>query len=224
MPKDGPMSTHDFLRVNIIIYVVDTNCWTLNIRSGAFGDRSHDSYLWLWELVGYHTERRTSRGVSLSCWCGRNSFKVIYTGLTITTIPPDITVTIIVTITTHFKTQQKSLLAGLYLPVEPTTGHSKNLCVTSIWATLWMSSSSTSLTANVKILGFKGNSIGLLREMTVGVGGVCSLTSEIFANLNKDVPSPAYFDWRGWFRAGLPFFRGDMTLRCSALILLHVSR
>ncbi|KAG8318481.1 hypothetical protein J6590_001592 [Homalodisca vitripennis] len=54
-----------------------------------------------------------------------------------------------------------SLLAGLYLPVEPTTGHSKNRCATSIWATLWMSSSGTSLTANVEILGFMGNSIGL---------------------------------------------------------------
>ncbi|KAG8275464.1 hypothetical protein J6590_085368 [Homalodisca vitripennis] len=58
-------------------------------------------------------------------------------------------------------TQQGSLLAGLYLPVEPTTGHSKNRCATSIWATLWMSSSGTSLTANVEILGFMGNSIGL---------------------------------------------------------------
>ncbi|KAG8306910.1 hypothetical protein J6590_035988 [Homalodisca vitripennis] len=49
--------------------------------------------------------------------------------------------------------------------------------------------------------------------MTVGVGGVCSLTSEVLASLNKGVPPPAYFDWRGWFRAGLHFFRGDMTLR-----------
>ncbi|KAG8330216.1 PRP40 pre-mRNA processing factor 40, variant 2 [Homalodisca vitripennis] len=47
----------------------------------------------------------------------------------------------------------------------------------------------------------KGNSI---------VGGVCSLTSEVLASLNK---APACFDWRGRFRAGLPFFRGDMTLR-----------
>ncbi|KAG8329125.1 hypothetical protein J6590_094197 [Homalodisca vitripennis] len=76
-------------------------------------------------------------------------------------------------------TQQGSLLAGLYLPVEPTTGHSKNRCATSIWATLWMSSSGTSLTANVEILGFMGNSI---------VGGVCSLTSEALVNLNKGVP------------------------------------
>ncbi|KAG8309567.1 hypothetical protein J6590_082513 [Homalodisca vitripennis] len=61
-------------------------------------------------------------------------------------------------------------------------------------------------------------------EMTVGVGGVCSLTSEVLANLTKGMPPPAYFDWRGWFRAGLPFFQGDMTLRCSALILPHGSR
>ncbi|KAG8295333.1 hypothetical protein J6590_082398 [Homalodisca vitripennis] len=61
----------------------------------------------------------------------------------------------------NFKVAQGSLLAGLYLPVEPTTGHSKNRCATSIWATLWMSSSGTSLTANVEILGFMGNSIGL---------------------------------------------------------------
>ncbi|KAG8304293.1 hypothetical protein J6590_097175 [Homalodisca vitripennis] len=55
-----------------------------------------------------------------------------------------------------------SLLAGLYLPVESTTGHSKNRCATSIWATLWMSSSGSSLTANIEILGFMGNSIGLV--------------------------------------------------------------
>ncbi|KAG8293060.1 hypothetical protein J6590_027167 [Homalodisca vitripennis] len=101
-----------------------------------------------------------------------------------------------------------SLLAGLYLPVEPTTGHSKNRCATSIWATLWMSSSGTSLTANVEILGFMGNSI---------VGGVCSLTSEALVNLNKGVPTPAYFDWRGWFRAGLPFFRDDFEMRWHLL-------
>ncbi|KAG8325071.1 hypothetical protein J6590_076924 [Homalodisca vitripennis] len=93
-------------------------------------------------------------------------------------------------------TQQGSLLAGLYLPVEPTTGHSKNRCATSIWATLWMSSSGTSLTAN----------------MTVGVGVVCSLTSEVLVNPNKGVPPPAYFDWRGWFRAGLPFFRDNFEM------------
>ncbi|KAG8243839.1 hypothetical protein J6590_037006 [Homalodisca vitripennis] len=48
--------------------------------------------------------------------------------------------------------------------------------------------------------------------MTVGVGGVCSLTSEVLVNLNKGVPPPAYFDWRGWFRAGLPFFRDDFEI------------
>ncbi|KAG8301206.1 hypothetical protein J6590_058201 [Homalodisca vitripennis] len=61
----------------------------------------------------------------------------------------------------------------------------------------------------------------LLWEMTVGV---YSLTSEVLGNLTKGMPPPAYFDWRGWFRAGLPFFQGDMTLRCSALILPHGSR
>ncbi|KAG8298638.1 hypothetical protein J6590_010638 [Homalodisca vitripennis] len=44
------------------------------------------------------------------------------------------------------------------------------------------------------------------------VGGVCSLTSEVLVNLNKGVPPPAYFDWRGWFRAGLPFFRDDFEM------------
>ncbi|KAG8301319.1 hypothetical protein J6590_056006 [Homalodisca vitripennis] len=51
--------------------------------------------------------------------------------------------------------ERRSLLAGLYLPVELTTGHSKNRCVTSIWATLWMSRSGTSLTAIVEILECK---------------------------------------------------------------------
>ncbi|KAG8335647.1 60S ribosomal protein L31 [Homalodisca vitripennis] len=62
----------------------------------------------------------------------------------------------------------------------------------------------------------------LLWKMTVGVGGVCSLTSEALVNLNKGLPPPAYFDWRGWFTAGLP--SSGMTLRCSALILPHGSR
>ncbi|KAG8280065.1 hypothetical protein J6590_090539 [Homalodisca vitripennis] len=47
----------------------------------------------------------------------------------------------------------------------------------------------------------------LLWEMTVGVGGVHFLTSEVLANLTKGMPSHAYFDWKGWFRAGLPFFQ-----------------
>ncbi|KAG8297900.1 hypothetical protein J6590_027061 [Homalodisca vitripennis] len=96
-----------------------------------------------------------------------------------------------------------SLLAGLYLPVEPTTGHSKNRCATSIWATLWMSNS-----------GVHGqfDRSSLLWKMTIGVGGVCSLTSEALVNLNKGVPPPAYFDWRGWFRAGLPFFWDDFEM------------
>ncbi|KAG8287009.1 hypothetical protein J6590_046983 [Homalodisca vitripennis] len=45
----------------------------------------------------------------------------------------------------------------------------------------------------------------LLWEMTVGV--------DVLASLNKGVPPPSCFNWRGWFRAGLPFFRGDMALR-----------
>ncbi|KAG8303351.1 hypothetical protein J6590_010384 [Homalodisca vitripennis] len=48
-------------------------------------------------------------------------------------------------------------------------------------------------------------------------------TSEVLVSLNKGVPPPAYFDWKGWFRADLPFFRANMTLRCSALILPHGS-
>ncbi|KAG8247024.1 hypothetical protein J6590_071483 [Homalodisca vitripennis] len=42
----------------------------------------------------------------------------------------------------------------------------------------------------------------LLWRMTVGV----------LARLNKGVSPPAYFDWRGWFRAGLPFFRDDFEM------------
>ncbi|KAG8263492.1 hypothetical protein J6590_032182 [Homalodisca vitripennis] len=42
-------------------------------------------------------------------------------------------------------------------------------------------------------------------EVTVGV--------EVIASLKKGVPPPACFDWRGWFRAGFSFFRGEMTLR-----------
>ncbi|KAG8262728.1 hypothetical protein J6590_048242 [Homalodisca vitripennis] len=63
---------------------------------------------------------------------------------------------------------------------------------------------------------------GVQWEMTVGIGGVCSLTSEVLANLTKGMPPPAYFDWRGWFRAGLRFFQGDM--RCSTLMDLDRRR
>ncbi|KAG8306882.1 hypothetical protein J6590_035959 [Homalodisca vitripennis] len=38
--------------------------------------------------------------------------------------------------------------------------------------------------------------------------GLWEWESEVLAGLNKGVPPPACFDWRGWFRAGLPFFRG----------------
>ncbi|KAG8283991.1 hypothetical protein J6590_003684 [Homalodisca vitripennis] len=74
----------------------------------------------------------------------------------------------------------------------------KNRCVTYTWATLWMSRSGTSLSVSVEILGCKGSSIGLLQEMTVG-------------RRHKGVPPPAFFNWRGWFRAGIPFFQGNMT-------------
>ncbi|KAG8299547.1 hypothetical protein J6590_098267 [Homalodisca vitripennis] len=48
------------------------------------------------------------------------------------------------------------------------------------------------------------NKSSLQWEMTIGVGGVCSLTSEVLTSFNKGVPPPAYFDWRGWFRAPTP--------------------
>ncbi|KAG8253717.1 hypothetical protein J6590_029290 [Homalodisca vitripennis] len=50
--------------------------------------------------------------------------------------------------------------------------------------------------------GVQGSSIYLLREMTVGVW------REVLASLNK--PPSAYFDWRGWFRTGLPFSGGTL--------------
>ncbi|KAG8285645.1 hypothetical protein J6590_076489 [Homalodisca vitripennis] len=51
----------------------------------------------------------------------------------------------------------------------------------------------------------------LLRE-TVEVGRVRSLRVKGFCwPKRKGVPPPACFDWRGWFRASFPFFRGDMT-------------
>ncbi|KAG8266475.1 hypothetical protein J6590_071428 [Homalodisca vitripennis] len=40
---------------------------------------------------------------------------------------------------------------------------------------------------------------------------------KVLASLSKGVQLPAYFDYRGWFRAGLPFFRGDMTLSLPPL-------
>ncbi|KAG8299609.1 hypothetical protein J6590_096635 [Homalodisca vitripennis] len=70
--------------------------------------------------------------------------------------------------------------------------------------TLWEPINGTSLTANVEIMGCKGNSIGLVyAEMTVEVGGVLASF--------KSVPPTECLDWRGWFRAGLPFFRGNMN-------------
>ncbi|KAG8252002.1 hypothetical protein J6590_068210 [Homalodisca vitripennis] len=46
--------------------------------------------------------------------------------------------------------------------------------VTLIWATLWMSRSGTSLTANVEILGFMGNSIDLVKFEAVDLDPDCS--------------------------------------------------
>ncbi|KAG8329952.1 hypothetical protein J6590_074675 [Homalodisca vitripennis] len=48
------------------------------------------------------------------------------------------------------------------------------------------------------------NKSSLQWEMTVGVGGVCFLTSEVLTSFNKGVLTPAYFDRRGWFRAPTP--------------------
>ncbi|KAG8303985.1 hypothetical protein J6590_104950 [Homalodisca vitripennis] len=45
----------------------------------------------------------------------------------------------------------------------------------------------------------------------------------VLASLNKGVSPPAYFDLRGWFRAGLPFFWGDMTLRLEAVPSLNLT-
>ncbi|KAG8292183.1 hypothetical protein J6590_045854 [Homalodisca vitripennis] len=100
-----------------------------------------------------------------------------------------------------------------------------NRCVTSIWATLWMFKNGHITNRKFRHSGVhrQFDRSSLLWEKTVGVDGVCSLTSEVLASLTKGMPPRAYFDWRGWFRAGLPFFRGDMTLSCSALIL-HGSR
>ncbi|KAG8324401.1 hypothetical protein J6590_093168 [Homalodisca vitripennis] len=58
----------------------------------------------------------------------------------------------------------------------------------------------------------------LLREMTVGVGGVrsVSIRGSCYPQ-HKGVPLPACFDWRGWFRAGFSFPRGhDLTLNFSS--------
>ncbi|KAG8315049.1 hypothetical protein J6590_078952 [Homalodisca vitripennis] len=76
---------------------------------------------------------------------------------------------------------------------------------------------------NVEILGCKGNSISLVYCGTWLLELVGSLTSEVLASLNKRLPPPAYFDWRGRFRVGLPFFRRDMT-EISVIILPYGSR
>ncbi|KAG8248854.1 tudor domain-containing protein 3 [Homalodisca vitripennis] len=68
---------------------------------------------------------------------------------------------------------------------------------------LKLSRSGSSLTANVEILGCKGNSIDRF----------------LLASTRVCQPS-ASFDWRGCFRAGLLFFRGDITMRLVWLLLL----
>ncbi|KAG8305145.1 hypothetical protein J6590_094449 [Homalodisca vitripennis] len=63
----------------------------------------------------------------------------------------------------------------------------------------------------LELLG-RGRS-SLLREIMLEWVGFVPYVTEVFASLNKGVSPPACFDWRGWFRAGLPFFRGEMILR-----------
>ncbi|KAG8253386.1 hypothetical protein J6590_035379 [Homalodisca vitripennis] len=75
-------------------------------------------------------------------------------------------------------------------------GTAKPMCHLNL-DNLWMSRSGTSLTENVEILRYK--------------------VSEVLACLNKGVSPLACFDWRGWFRAGLPSFRGSHDFEISAL-------
>ncbi|KAG8315851.1 hypothetical protein J6590_063200 [Homalodisca vitripennis] len=119
-----------------------------------------------------------------------------------------------------------SLLAGLHLPVEPHHwAQQKPMCHFNLGNLMGVQERYIT-NRKCRDSGVHGqfDKSCLLWEMTVGLGGVCSLTSEVLASLNKGMLPPAYFDWRGWFRAGLPFFRRDRTLRCSALILPHGSR
>ncbi|KAG8241936.1 Belongs to the small heat shock protein (HSP20) [Homalodisca vitripennis] len=101
-------------------------------------------------------------------------------------------------------TQQGSLLAGLYLRQKP-------MCHLNLGNHMDVQERHTT-NRKCRDSGVQGqfDRSSLLREMTDGVGGVRSLTSEVLASLNKGMPSPVCFDWRRWFRAGLPFFR-DMS-------------
>ncbi|KAG8306783.1 hypothetical protein J6590_040219 [Homalodisca vitripennis] len=113
-------------------------------------------------------------------------------------------------------TQQGSLLAGLYLSVEPTIWpQQKPMCHFNLVNLMDVQE------RHITNRKFR-DSGSTVWEMTVGVGGVCSLTSEVLVNLNKGMSPPACFDWRGWSTgAGLPFFRGDMTLRPLLPNLTH---
>ncbi|KAG8302602.1 hypothetical protein J6590_028512 [Homalodisca vitripennis] len=104
-------------------------------------------------------------------------------------------------------TYSGSLLAGLYLPVEPTTGYSKRpMCQLNLGNLVDVQERHIT-NRKFRDSGVHGqfDRSGLMWEMTVEVGGVCSLTSEVLAILNKVVPPLPYFNWRCWFRAGLPF-------------------
>ncbi|KAG8323025.1 hypothetical protein J6590_013019 [Homalodisca vitripennis] len=61
-------------------------------------------------------------------------------------------------------------------------------------------------------------------KMTVGVGGICSLTSEVLVNLKKGVPLGEGPTLTGVAGSELDSPSSGMTLRCSALILAHGSR
>ncbi|KAG8252205.1 hypothetical protein J6590_063558 [Homalodisca vitripennis] len=114
-------------------------------------------------------------------------------------------------------TQQRSLLAGFYLPVEPTTGYSKKpMCHLNLGNLMDVQERHIT-NRKFQDSGVHGqfDRSSLLWEMTVGVGGVCSLSSEVLASLNKVVPPLAYFNWICWFRAGLPFLgRHDFEMQC----------
>ncbi|KAG8288223.1 Neuronal PAS [Homalodisca vitripennis] len=83
-----------------------------------------------------------------------------------------------------------------------------------IWATIWMSRSGKSLSANFEILGVQRqfDRSSLLREMTAGVwwGSFPNYQRFLLASTRVCHPLPT---WTG--KAGLSFFRGDMTLRLA---------
>ncbi|KAG8249042.1 hypothetical protein J6590_029392 [Homalodisca vitripennis] len=80
-------------------------------------------------------------------------------------------------------TQQRPLLAGLYLPVELTTGHTKNRCLVYCGRCL------------LELVGFVPYVLNVLASL----------------NIRACRPLPALTGGTGWFRTGLPFFRGDIA-------------